>query len=575
MMMTADENTSDRCDWHIILSRQYVNTGLDDAPSSVRERAVTIRDTLYSCGWNISVYRLEAGIFGDACDDVSEENKRKKQRTAIAMEGATAADAAPFLPVEVAERLHSEMKKRGVLDGTDLFDFDNPNYLDSFEDIVLAPYGCYRTMVLSKRQLINYAECVNMEGMPLMLIKKTMEVLSNHKFRGVKPICNGDADSRPNGDFNEFSHEIFSDEADWIAAAQPPRSITLHIALDEEILPGKDGLSLEKKISASFPDAQVNVNRELTDDVNAAPEKRLMWALEFASQMRRRFLARGNNGTLQGERSSGVAGIFNFGTYQYNLRGTTLDNVPDESKLDVYRAVYKAANRLLSQQPWTVFAPFEILQVVILEGEKETNRWALFHSEDASGFGGFKSEPTPFGSLQIQERFDDFEYMFGRQQMMLRSGFGSYYDYPDRLYVSTNAIFSVHYDTLYFLTKLFGNLPGTGPGLDFGVVPNLDVEIGPPNRSDWLLAGDVQRRPSGGRPPTEREFVIAGKVYSALAHFVEEKKKLKFRPSGGKVERTYRTDFDNGRTDSVKVIYNMDRENGGIWDAHVKWMWFD
>ena len=143
------------------------------------------------------------------------------------------------------------------------------------------------------------------------------------------------------------------------------------------------------------------------------------------------------------------------------------------------------------------------------------------------------SDPTPFGSLQIQERFEDFEYMFGRQQMMLKSGFGSC-DYPDRLYVSTNAIFGVHYDTLYFLTKLFGNLPGTGPGLDFGVVPNLDVELGPPGRSDWMLAEDARGRHSGTRPPTEREFVIAEKICSALAHFVEEKKRLRFRASGGK-----------------------------------------
>ena len=42
-----------------------------------------------------------------------------------------------------------------------------------------------------------------------------------------------------------------------------------------------------------------------------------------------------------------------------------------------------------------------------------------------------------------------------------------------------------------------------------------------------------------------------------------------------KIERTYPVDLGNAAADSVKIIYNMDRENGGIWDAHVKWEWFD
>ena len=77
----------------------------------------------------------------------------------------------------------------------------------------------------------------------------------------------------------------------------------------------------------------------------------------------------------------------------------------------------------------------------------------MFSTE--SGDGDKKSN-SPFGSIRIEEELSNLTMHFGRSEIYLRSGHASI-DYPDRLFVATDPIGNVHYDTIYLLGRLFGN----------------------------------------------------------------------------------------------------------------------
>jgi len=553
----GETSTDGEWNWHILLSRPYYAVNLAGAPRSVLDRGVTMTSSPTTFGWKLTVYRLEANLFDN-------ENKYSSNNQGVK----------PFLPRELAEKLRDEFHHDD--DPAGLFDFSNPNYLNSLDELIRAPFGCMRLLALSRRVLLDYMELINTEEFPVGLIKRAMQVLGLGLFRGAKRILTGDSVSDAE-DFNQSAHDHFdNNETDWAAAVkQRPRTIHLHIPLPEDVVSEKDINEMTKQIHLAFPKAKIQVNRDLTDDNNTNGETRLLWALEFANQMFFRFVQRGQ----LHERKSGVPGIYDFGIRDYYLHGTKLKEFPSESEYNKYRSAYSSAAHLLALRPWSVFAPFEILKIVISDVTGETIRWVMFSAEEASDDGSDKSN-CPFGLLQINERFEDLEYAFGSQNMLFKSGMTGSYDYPDRLYIGADIISGVHYDTIYLLAKLFGNPFGSVPvdedhALDFGWLPTLEVETGP--IEDFMTA-DARGRPRKRRPLAESELLIAERVCSSLINFVKEQKALRFKPTDGKFERTYPADFRNtgaASTDSVKVVYNMDKENDGLWDTDVKWMWFE
>ena len=100
------------------------------------------------------------------------------------------------------------------------------------------------------------------------------------------------------------------------------------LELPEAALLEKDVDAITKAIHVAFFNAKITVNRVLTDDNAADPEKRLMWALEFASQWYFRINQRGE----MHEHVPGVPGRYDFGLKEHYLRGSAIKNFP----LDLY-----------------------------------------------------------------------------------------------------------------------------------------------------------------------------------------------------------------------------------------------
>ena len=151
---------------------------------------------------------------------------------------------------------------------------------------------------------------------------------------------------------------------------------------------------------------------------------------------------------------------------------------------------------------------------------------------------------SPFGSIQVQENLSDFTNHFGRGAMYLQSGLYGLHSYPDRIYVLADPIGNVHHDTIFVLKKLFGNsispkLPtkitrkgweGGETILDFGVIPNIEVQTG---RPDGYMTADLMQQSSDRRPPTGDEVDIAHRVCFYCYQFAKEHKLLGIKPSGG------------------------------------------
>lgn len=136
---------------------------------------------------------------------------------------------------------------------------------------------------LCKKYLVGDKVDVNVEDLPLELMKKTMQVLNERRFKGIKTVPIGD-EAVDKHDFNDAADLGFG-ETEWIAAAKErSRAIIIHIPLPEEVLSEKDVSLLTKEIHLAFPHAKINVKRNLTWE-SADREQKLVWALEFASQM--------------------------------------------------------------------------------------------------------------------------------------------------------------------------------------------------------------------------------------------------------------------------------------------------
>jgi len=288
---------------------------------------------------------------------------------------------------------------------------------------------------------------------------------------------------------------------------------------------------------------------------------------------------------IRGEKQENLSpgsGNLGFGIDKFFRFGDPLKDVPQKpTKLE---GAFYYASQLLALKPWSVFAPFEILKVTITKDNEETIRWVMCTSHN-SGNGSEKSN-SPFGSIQIQKDLSDLTTHFGRDEMYLRSGMSGQRHYPDRLYVSADPIGNVHFDTIYLLKHMFGNsispetsrrfsgtevIEGGKTILDFGVIPNMEVQTG---RPDAYLTEDSMGRSFGRRPLTSNELDIVPKVCYYCREFAKEHKLLGIKPSGGSFQRTYPDAFSRGN-DSVKIEYNLDRKFGGIWNSEQKWMWFD
>ena len=113
---------------------------------------------------------------------------------------------------------------------------------------------------------------------------KTLEVLSEKKFKGVK-LGLGDE-----GDFNANMHSM--EEEDWIrAVGERPKSIVLHILLADDMVSEKDTDEVTEQIHMAFPHAKVETNQELKDDPTQ-PEKRLLWACDMTRHLELQFFIR-------------------------------------------------------------------------------------------------------------------------------------------------------------------------------------------------------------------------------------------------------------------------------------------
>ena len=156
-------------------------------------------------------------------------------------------------------------------------------------------------------------------------------------------------------------------------------------------------------------------------------------------------------------------------------------------------------------------------------------------------------------------------YLIRASDMNLRSGLCGSYAYPDRLFVASEPPVATHYDTIFLCEKLFGNPFGHLSSNEdtshtaFGWLPSMQVETGP---LDDYMTDDAHGRSPGVRPLTEKEILLVGKICTALCNFVKFQKSN--RSSKYEVfEDTYRVDLCNEES-SVKVSYNMDKENGGL-----------
>ena len=553
---SSSQGASKKWKWHILLTRplNHVNM-VGGVPAAVMKRVDTLPGDPTGTmvfGWRIKVYRLEDDLFDNpsfARDDTSRVD--------------------PFLPVEFAAKFQKECNKKPGSDHAGLFDFADPNYHNnSLDELVRSPFGCLRLLTFMKRVIMDTNDLIGVKGHPRKMIRLAMEVLGQAKFMGVERVPRGDAEDKM--EFNEDIHDYFN-ETEWVAAAkQCPSDIRLHIPLIDEILSEKD---IAKEVQLAFPKANISVNREIALDSND-PEVRLMWGLNFANQMLLRALLRGNGDCTKLEHADNT-GAFEFGVNRLYLRGCKLSNVPNSLDSARYRSVYSVASSLLVLRPWGVLAPFEILKVTVSEGGKEVTRWVQFASKEQHGDGSSKSNAL-FGSAQIQHSFEGLQSSFGRENLLLRSGCADSYAYRERLFVASDPPVSVHYDTIYLLEKLFGNPFGSLPTTEgdaqkaFGWLPSLQVETG---RVEHFRTQDALGRSSGSRPLREAEMLLTGKICSALCSFVKDLKEN--RTSKDEVfERAYPVRFCNKQA-SVKVTYNMDEENGGIWDRKIKWMWFD
>ena len=264
------------------------------------------------------------------------------------------------------------------------------------------------------------------------------------------------------------------------------------------------------------------------------------------------------------------------------------NNYPPRPNQLLYEDAYIAAADLLAIRPWSVFAPFEILKVTIKKpasDEDDIVRWVMFSGN--GNVDGDEKHLGPFGGIEIQESLGALKEQFGRSAMFLKAGMGGPHRYPDRLFVEANSLGNVHFDTILFLQMLFGPSMKHGspyslysnaddradPQLPYEVLPTMEVQTGPPTDGHCYLTQDSEGRTAGKRPLSLEEFKIVSLVCHACKQFAKEQKKLKVKPGQGVFERTYRLGALQ-KPKFVTVSYNMDEEDGGLWNTGQKWRWF-
>ena len=618
-------------DWHIILNRPHNhcvfsrNVTPADGWSS-NDDVVPLHDNI-TLGWMTSVYRLESDLFDEytktsdeqptpspagnnsincaacgrevdrlkactACKMVKycnvacqkahrpehKEECKKRAAELLNVEALPKKSTKCFIPFDFAKKIVEEASDEADIN----YDDEENETFESLEQAISSPYGA-SLLLANAHLLIDAIEIRNLPNLASVYLGKALDALSKKKYKGI--IKGG-------GDPNEFMALLHDDEGSktagedfWMAAVgQMPKKIVLHVPLPTSVVSDNDMDEITQQIHLAFPHVNVETNRELKDDPSQ-PVKRLLWACDLARHMKLRFLICNQ----RSENYSNRSGMFGFGIDRFFRYGIPLKDVPQRPTK--WEGTYYYASQLLASRPWSVFAPFEILKVTITKDGEETTRWVMFTSPHGGNQEGDQKSNSPFGSVQIQPELRELTTHFGREDMYLRSGLVEAHHYPDRLYLSADPIGDVHYDTIFLLRHLFGNSispltssrfsgwrqqsKGEETILDFGVVPNIEVQTGPP---DAYMTEDAMGRSFGRRPPNDDELDIIPKVVYYCHKFVEERKLLgkSVGPSLGSFERTYPDDFSHsGEPDSVTVTYNLDQKYGGIWDSGRKWMWFD
>mmetsp|Transcript_42294 Transcript_42294/g.77271 ORF Transcript_42294/g.77271 Transcript_42294/m.77271 type:complete len:206 (-) Transcript_42294:865-1482(-) len=164
-----------------------------------------------------------------------------------------------FVSMECAKKLQEQS---GIEFG------DEECMFDSVETAVSAPFGMSQLLRATNHLLIESVEVQNYPNVAKDFMTKTLEVLGEKKFKGVK-LGLGDE-----GDFNANMHSM--EEEDWIrAVGERLKSIVLHISLADDMVSEKDTDEFTKQIHMAFPHAKVETNQELKDDPTQ-PEKRLL-----------------------------------------------------------------------------------------------------------------------------------------------------------------------------------------------------------------------------------------------------------------------------------------------------------
>lgn len=236
--------------------------------------------------------------------------------------------------------------------------------------------------------------------------------------------------------------------------------------------------------------------------------------------------------------------------------GAPLQNLPVDRSL---LPTFQAATKLLMARPWSKFKSFELLKVTIHaamnEEEALSTRWLMFSSDECMDASVLTK--SPYGFMHVMNSLEERNYMFGRQSLLIASGFAVNGSPPDRLYVASSSMTHVHYDTLLFLEDLFG---GSLESLELqsGIVPLLEVETG-------AVEGHVDcSEPSRGRAFTKEEMDWAELCLPCITKFVT-KERDSCDPMGKEWSKTYSVNaraestYSQASTVSIFVQYGRGR----------------
>jgi hypothetical protein len=234
---------------------------------------------------------------------------------------------------------------------------------------------------------------------------------------------------------------------------------------------------------------------------------------------------------------------------------------------------YQSVIRLLATRPWGRFRGFEILKIAIKNADNNvlSTKWIMFSSDECHEADDLSN--SPFGFIQILNTLSEKDYIFGRSHLFYAARLFGANVPPDRLFLASESLSHVHYDSILLLEHLFGESLSS-PDLPRGVIPLVEAETGG-------IPGHVGcSQPTSTRSFTDDEMDWVRLVVPSITKFVMEERDS-CDPQGGEWTNTYDIHLNEANSCSslsqaltVSISYNMGIENGGLWDRDQKWRWF-